>query len=141
MDDDAGDHPLRVLRWIAVVAAASVVVTLVVAAITITNGRATDRWTAVGLPAVATIADRDHDDFGVAVDVALDGEPGARSMVAPVDLPDDYEDGQVYPAVVSADHSHVRLLAEPYDRVEPILSFAIPTAILLWHLARRMLGA
>jgi hypothetical protein len=42
--------------------------------------------------------------------------------------------------VVSADFSHVRLLVEPYDRVEPILWFAIPTAILLWHLGRRLLG-
>ena len=134
-------HPLRALRWFAVAGAAGVVITLVVATVVIAHGRATDRWMATGLPAVATIADRDDTDFKVAVDVAIAGEPAAeRSMMAPVDFPEEYEEGRRYPAVVSADFAHVRLLAEPYDRTEPILWFAIPTAILLWHLVRRMLG-
>jgi hypothetical protein len=134
-------HPWYALRWVALAAAAGVVITLVVASVAIARGRATDRWTAAGLPAVATIADRDDTDFTVAVDVAIDGEPAAaRSMMAPVDFPEEYEEGHRYPAVVSADFSHVRLLVEPYDRVEPILWFAIPTAILLWHLGRRLLG-
>jgi hypothetical protein len=132
---------LRALRWFAVAGAAGVVITLVVATVVIAHGRATDRWMATGLPAVATIADRDDTDFKVAVDVAIAGEPAAaRRMMAPVDLPEEYEEGRRYPAVVSADFAHVRLLAEPYDRTEPILWFAIPTAILLWHLVRRMLG-
>ena len=109
---------------------------------TVAHGRATDRWAATGLPAVATIADHDDTDFTVAVDVAVAGPSDgvARSMMAPVDFPDEYEEGRRYPAVVSADYSHVRLLSQPYDRTEPILWFTIPTAIVLWHLTRRMLG-
>ena len=129
------------LRWFAAAAAAGIAVTLVVAVVTTAHERATDRWVATGLPAVATIADRDDTDFTVAVDVAVAGDPDAtRSMMAPVDFPEEYEDGRRYPAVVSNDFTHVRLLTEPYDRVEPILWFAIPTAILLWHLVRRVLG-
>ncbi len=134
-------HVFHALRWFAAAAAAGIAVTLVVAVVTTAHERATDRWVATGLPAVATIADRDDTDFTVAVDVAVAGDPDAtRSMMAPVDFPEEYEDGRRYPAVVSNDFTHVRLLTEPYDRVEPILWFAIPTAILLWHLVRRVLG-
>jgi formylglycine-generating enzyme required for sulfatase activity len=55
--------------------------------------------------------------------------------------PDDYDPGQKYPAVVRADGGRVRLLAEPYDSVEPILWAAIPTAVLLWWALRRFIGA
>ncbi len=39
------------------------------------------------------------------------------------------------------DGDRVRLLAEPYDAVEPILWAAIPSAVLLWWAARRFIGA
>ena len=61
-------------------------------------------------------------------------------MAAPVDYPDDYDPGQKYPAVVRDDGDLVRLLAEPYDALEPILWAAIPTAVILWWALRRWIG-
>ena len=46
-----------------------------------------------------------------------------------------------YPAVVREDEDLVRLLAEPYDALEPILWAAIPTAVILWWALRRFIGA
>jgi hypothetical protein len=120
--------------------ALGVFVTIIVAVVSMAHGRATDRWIATGRPAVATIADRDDGDYKVAVDVVLSRGAAAQQMMAPVDFPEEFEDGRAYPAVISADDAHVRLLVEPYDRIEPILWAAIPTGILLWHLVRRLLG-
>ncbi len=136
------------LQWVAVAGGIGVVLTALVAVVVSVNASETARWTAAGHRTVATIADRPDTDFAVAVavdvDVAGDADvPGVDApaeMLAPVDVPDEWETGRRYPAVVSDDGTRVRLLAEPYDRVEPILWFAIPTAVLLWHLARRLLG-
>ncbi len=43
--------------------------------------------------------------------------------------------------MVREDGRLVRLLAEPYDALEPILWAAIPTAVLLWWALRRWIGA
>ena len=89
---------------------------------------------------MATIVSRN--DRSVNVDVVVDGSTRpAVLMAAPVDYPDDYDPGQKYPAVVRDDGGRVRLLAEPYDAVEPILWAAIPTAVLLWWALRRFIGA
>jgi hypothetical protein len=129
----------RTLRWIAVCGGVGVVATLVVAGITLHNQRATERWTSDGWPALATVVD--HSEFGVVVDVVDDADAGpVRTMTAPVDFPEDFDVGRKYPVIISADGQQVRLLAEPYDAVEPILFWAIPTAIALWWVAWRALG-
>lgn len=133
-------RPFQLLVWVGVAAALGVVLTITVAFLTSSRGDEVDRWTASGTKAVATVADRADQDFAVAVDVAV-GEPGVvLAMMAPTDLPEDYETGRKYPAIVSVDRSQVRLLADPYDRLEPILWAALSTAVMLWHLARRAIG-
>jgi hypothetical protein len=100
----------------------------------------TERWVADGRRAVATIVGRNEQSVNVDV-VAADGSGPVRLMAAPVDYPDDYEPGQKYPAVVHEDGRLVRLLAEPYDALEPIMWAAVPTAVMLWWALRRWIGA
>jgi hypothetical protein len=88
---------------------------------------------------VATIVGRN--ERSVAVNVTDADGSGVSLMAAPVDYPDDYDPGQKYPAVVREDEDLVRLLAEPYDALEPILWAAIPTAVILWWALRRSIGA
>jgi len=128
------------LTWLAVCGACGLAVTATVTFVSARGARITEKWAADGRRAVATIVSRN--DRSVDVDVAIDGSTGAAVlMAAPVDYPDDYDPGQKYPAVVRDGGDRVRLLAEPYDAVEPILWAAIPTAVLLWWAARRFIGA
>jgi hypothetical protein len=131
----------RFLLWLAVIGGVGVVITSVVALITFHKADAIDRWSASGSPAVATIVS--HNDLSVNVDVVLETAADAppRAMLAPVDYPQDYDPGRKYPAVVSPDGQQVRLRAEPYDPVEPVLWWGIPTAIALWWSIRRWIGA
>jgi hypothetical protein len=128
------------LTWLAVCGVCGLVVTATVTLVSTHGARVTEKWVADGRRAVATIASRNESSLNV--DVVVDGSTGpAALMAAPVDYPDDYDPGQKYPAVVDEDRVRVRLLAEPYDAVEPILWAAIPTAVLLWWLTRRLIGA
>jgi hypothetical protein len=128
------------LAWLAVCGVCGLLVTATVTIVSVRGARATERWAAEGRQAVATIVGRNEQSVDVEV-VAADGTGPARRMAAPVDYPDDYEPGRKYPAVVRDDGALVRLLAEPYDAVEPILWAAIPTAVALWWALRRLLGA
>jgi hypothetical protein len=128
------------LTWLTVCGVCGLVVTAVVAFVSVHGARATERWTAEGRSAVATIVGRN--ERSVDVDVVPTAEPGPlQLMAAPVDYPDDYDPGQKYPAVLSDDGALVRLLAEPYDALEPVLWAAIPTAVVLWWVGRRLIGA
>ena len=130
----------KFLTWLAVCGACGLLVTATVALVSTRGARVTERWIADGKRAVATIVSRN--ERSVNVDVVVDDSTRpAVLMAAPVDYPDDYDPGQKYPAVVRADGGRVRLLAEPYDAVEPILWAAIPTAVLLWWALRRFIGA
>jgi hypothetical protein len=128
------------LTWLAVCGFCGLLVTATVTLVSTRGARATEKWVAEGRRAVATIVSRN--ERSVDVDVVVGGSTRpAVLMAAPVDYPDDYDPGQKYPAVVRADGGRVRLLAEPYDSVEPILWAAIPTAVLLWWALRRFVGA
>ena len=128
------------LTWLAVCGVCGLAVTATVALVSAHGARVTDKWVSDGRRAVATIASRN--ERSVNVDVVVDGDTGpAVLMAAPVDYPDEYDPGQKYPAVVNEDGLRVRLLAEPYDAIEPILWAAIPTAVLLWWATRRLIGA
>jgi hypothetical protein len=126
------------LAWLAVCGVCGLLVTATVAVVSVRGARVTERWVADGRRAVATIVGRNEQSVNVNV-IAADGS-GLRLMAAPVDYPDDYDPGQKYPAVVRDDGDLVRLLAEPYDAVEPILWAAIPTAVILWWALRRSIG-
>lgn len=128
------------LAWLAVCGVCGLVVTATVTIVCVRGARVTERWVADGRRAVATIVGRNEQSVNVDV-VAADGSGPVRLMAAPVDYPDDYELGQKYPAVVHADGRLVRLLAEPYDALEPIMWAAVPTAVMLWWALRRLIGA
>jgi hypothetical protein len=127
------------LIWLAVCGVCGLAVTATVTLVSTRSARVTEKWVAEGRRAVATIASRN--ERSVDVDLVVEGRTGALSMAAPVDYPDAYEPGRKYPAVVRDDGERVRLLAEPYDPVEPVLWAAIPTAVVLWWAARRFIGA
>jgi hypothetical protein len=127
------------LTWLAVCGVCGLAVTATVTLVSTRSARVTEKWVAEGRRAVATIASRN--ERSVDVDLVVEGRTGALSMAAPVDYPDAYEPGRKYPAVVRDDGERVRLLAEPYDPVEPVLWAAIPTAVVLWWAARRFIGA
>lgn len=128
------------LTWLAVCGVCGLLVTATVTLVSTHGARVTEKWVADGRRAVATIASRN--ERSVNVDVVVDGSTGpAVLMAAPVDYPNDYDPGQKYPAIVNEDGPRVRLLAEPYDAIEPILWAAIPTAVLLWWATRRFIGA
>jgi hypothetical protein len=128
------------LTWLAVCGVCGLAVTATVTFVSTRGARITEKWAAEGRRAVATIVSRN--DRSVDVDVVVDGSTRpAVLMAAPVDYPDDYDPGQKYPAVVREGGGRVRLLAEPYDALEPVLWAAIPTAVLLWWAARRFIGA
>ena len=129
----------RFLLWLAVIGGVGVLITSVVALITFHKADVTDRWTESGSSGVATVVG--HNDLSVSVDVELDSDAPPRTMFAPVDYPQGYDVGRRYPAVVSPDGRQVRLRAEPYDPVEPVLWWGIPTVIALWWAARRWVGA
>lgn len=129
------------LTWLAVCGACGLLVTATVAVVSTRGARVTEKWVAEGRRAVATIVSRNERSVNVDVVVVDDSTRPAVLMAAPVDYPEDYDPGQRYPAVVGDDGERVRLLAEPYDAVEPILWAAIPTAVLLWWAARRLIGA
>jgi hypothetical protein len=137
-------HEARSVRqfvaWLAVCGVCGVLVTATVAIVSLHGARVTERWVADGRRAVATIVGRNEQSVDVDVATA-DGSGTVRLMAAPVDYPDDYEPGEKYPAVVSDDGRLVRLLAEPYDALEPILWAAVPTAVALWWALRRLIGA
>ena len=126
------------LAWLAVCGVCGLLVTATVTVVSVRGARVTERWVADGRRAVATIVGRNEQSVNVNV-IDADGS-GLRLMAAPVDYPDDYDPGQKYPAVVRKDGDLVRLLAEPYDALEPILWAAIPTAVILWWALRRLLG-
>ncbi len=129
----------KFLTWLAVCGACGLLLTATVAVVSTRGARITEKWVADGRRAVATIVSRN--ERSVNVDVVVDDSTRpAVLMAAPVDYPEDYDPGQRYPAVVG-DGDRVRLLAEPYDAVEPILWAAIPSAVLLWWAARRFIGA
>ena len=130
----------RFVTWLAACGVCGLLLTATVALVSTRGARITERWVAEGRRAVATIVSRNEESVNVHV-VADDSTRPAVLMAAPVDYPEDYDPGQKYPAVVRADGGRVRLLAEPYDAVEPIVWAAIPTAVLLWWAARRFIGA
>jgi len=67
------------------------------------------------------------------------GEPVVG--LAPVDLPPDYTIGRRYPSVVDpADPTRLRLLAEPYDGVEPLVWALMPLIVATFLLGRRVLA-
>ena len=115
------------LAWLAVCGVCGLLVTATVTVVSVRGARVTERWVADGRRTVATIVGRNEQSVNVNV-IDADGS-GLRLMAAPVDYPDDYDPGQKYPAVVRDDGNPVRLLAEPYDALEPILWAAIPTAV------------
>jgi hypothetical protein len=127
------------LTWLAVSGVCGLLVTATVMAVSLRGARVTERWVADGRRAVATIVGRN--ERSVAVNVTDADGSGVSLMAAPVDYPDDYDPDQKYPAVVREDEGVVRLLAEPYDALEPILWAAIPTAVILWWALRRFIGA
>jgi hypothetical protein len=127
------------LAWLAVCGVCGLMVTATVTILSLHGARMTERWVAEGRRAVATIVG--SNEQSVNVDVVTANGSGVRLMAAPVDYPDDYDPGQKYPAVVREDGRLVRLLAEPYDAVEPILWAAVPTAVVLWWALRRLIGA
>ena len=128
------------LAWLAVCGLCGLLVTATVTIVSLHGARVTERWVADGRRVVATIVGRNEQSVNVDVGDA-DGPGAARLMAAPVDYPDDYDPGQKYPAVVREDGRLVRLLAEPYDALEPILWAAVPTAVVLWWALRRFIGA
>jgi hypothetical protein len=127
------------LTWLAVSGVCGLLITATVMAVSVRGARVTERWVAEGRRAVATIVGRN--ERSVTVNVTDADGSGVSLMAAPVDYPDDYDPGQRYPAVVREDDDLVRLLAEPYDPLEPILWAAIPTAVILWWALRRFIGA
>jgi hypothetical protein len=127
------------LTWLAMCGVCGLLVTAVVAIVSVHNARTTERWVADGPRGVATIVGRNERSVNVDV-VATNGSGQVRLMAAPVDYPDDFDPGQKYPAVTSDGGRLVRLLAEPYDALEPILWAAVPTAIVLWWAGRRLIG-
>ena len=126
------------LAWLAVCGVCGLLVTATVTVVSVRGARVTERWVAEGRRAVATIVSRNEQSVNVNV-IDADGS-GLRLMAAPVDYPDYYDPGQKYPAVVRDDGTLVRLLAEPYDALEPVLWAAIPTAVILWWGLRRLIG-
>jgi hypothetical protein len=137
---DQARNVRQFLAWLAVCGVCGLLVTATVTIVSLHGARVTERWVSDGRRAVATIVGRN--ERSVDVDVAsADGSGPVRRMAAPVDYPDDYDPGQKYPAVIRDDGRLVRLLAEPYDALEPMLWVAIPTAVLLWWAARRLIGA
>ena len=127
------------LAWLAVCGVCGLLVTAAGTMVSLRGARVTERWVADGRRAVATIVGRNEQSVNVDV-AAVDGAGGVRLMAAPVDYPDGYEPGDKYPAVVHPDGRIVRLLAEPYDTVEPIAWAAVPTAVVLWWVLRRLIG-
>lgn len=70
-------------------------------------------------------------------------DASGKSVVstAPVDLPGAYTIGRRYPSVVDpADPTRLRLLAEPYDSVQPLVWSAVPLILAIFLLGRQLLA-
>ncbi|MDX6287954.1 MAG: hypothetical protein QOG53_3439 [Frankiales bacterium] len=79
-------------------------------------------------------------DDGTALRVRYTAKDGREVVgAAPADYPEDYTVGRRYPAVTTPSHpSKLRLSAEPYDPVEPIVFGVIPFLAAAFVVGRRL---
>lgn len=107
--------------------AAAVMLAAVVTAVTLTHRSAARALERNGVQVVARVVESDPFGYSLGVDYRLPGERTVRSGRAPVDLPEDWDVGDRYPAVVDpSEPERLRLLAEPYDATEPIVWASLP---------------
>jgi hypothetical protein len=145
--DEPGTDPLAIdappwSRWVKVwqvewiVLAGSlalIAVAGIVTAVKAHDARALERN---GTPVVVTVTKRGESVLDVTYTNGLDG----REIVTttPVQFPEDYTVGRRYPARVDPnDPARLRLLAEPYDAVEPVVWASVPFVVVSSWLASR----
>jgi hypothetical protein len=133
------------LGWRAPLLVAALVLAVAVAASTLLGARQAARLYAAGEPTLARVVAANPDLFELEVAYRSSGDEA--TAIAPADFPEDFDVGVLYPAVVSPDDPGlVRLRAERYDAVEPIVWGSIPLLVALaltassatgrWHVRR-----
>lgn len=124
----------------------AVVLVIVVVAVTASNGARARQLVSEGTPVIGEVIDHGGADDVVVLRYQRDGE--SHTAKAPADFASDFRKGIRYPARLDpTDPARARLLAEPYDAVEPVVWAVLPALALggltwsRWRNARRNLAA
>ena len=122
-------------------AGAALVIVGVTAAVTLVHWRRAVDLERHGVEVVAEITEAEVDAYTLGVTYTLPDETTSRDGRAAVELPEEWDVGDRYPAVVDPDApGRLRLLTEPYDPRAPIIWSTLPAAVALpwvgWSIRR-----